>query len=245
MIFFAMAIILLTSLWFIRSNADLFYFNPTSCDNYVPLNGKIINHGNHLALYKNGKDITKVMIVSHGNAGVCLYRSHLFDKLKSYDGDIYIYEYPGFMNIGGIADIDSCTKELNYWINYLKPKYKIMDLYGESIGGGIIVETCKRYNIRNINTVYLQSTFSSITDVVYNISKPIGILHKLLLSDHLNTIDNLDYVNAKSFLIIHSKTDEMIDYDHAIKNYNKLVELNKKVTMIDATGEHNTTVFEL
>lgn len=233
-----------------HSTIDSLYFEPTKARNIEDFNltnpkYKCKKKGHHYALFRKGTNKNKVMIIAHGNAGSFLDRDYLIDKLEKYTGDIFLFEYPGFSGVPGNTNINNCVNELLFWINYLKPKYKKMDLFGESIGGGIVIETCKIHSIDFINKIYLQSTFTSLNDVIKDLNYGLSLLYNFLLLDDFNTIDNLKYIKCNKFVVIHSSEDKLINYDQALKNYSMLKKLDKKVKFIEGRGTHGNTLFEL
>jgi hypothetical protein len=167
------------------------------------------------------------------------------DKLYKYSGDIYLFEYPGFSGVSGKTNISNCVGELMFWITHLRPKYKKMDLFGESIGGGIIIETCSRHSINFINKIYLQSTFTSMSDVIQDLHSGLYLLYNILLLDDLNTCKSLENVLCNKWVVIHSPDDTLIKYQQAQKNYLLLQKLNRQVKFIKGRGTHGNTLFEL
>ena len=244
-------------------NIDKYYFKQcrnrmNDIKNYESTKFKIVNKDNHYALAKINKNkvnnVNNVMIVAHGNAGSFLDREYLFDNLENYDGDIYVIEYQGFSGIAGKTCIKNCTKEIFYWIHTLSDKYDKIDLYGESIGGGLIIETFVHYKLNdlskhdiiNINNIYLQSTFTSMSDVLYDLDYKLYLLYNFLLMDDLNTFKNIKKINeCNKIIIIHSKEDQLINFNQAIQNYREFKKYNKNVKFIYATGDHQHTKFNL
>lgn len=236
-------------------HADLFYFERSpkinlETFNMTNLGWELVNIQNkHYAIFKPNKNqISKgkknrVMIIAHGNAGSFLSRDYLLEKLSNYSGDIYLLEYPGFSGVKGITNIKNCCNSILFWINYVKPHYEKIDLYGESIGGGLIIETCYRYQLNFINKIYLQSTFTSLKDVIKDMNKLLSLIYSIFLLDDLNTYKKLDKISCKKFVVIHSKQDELIDYSQGIKNYLRLKSLGKKVKFIKANGSHGNSLF--
>jgi hypothetical protein len=229
---------------------DCLYFEPPPARNIEGFNNTYpkypcIKKQNHYALFKKGTKSHKVMIIAHGNAGSFLDRSYVIDKLSKYTGDIYMFEYPGFSGLPGKTNITNCVNELLFWITYVEPKYKKIDLFGESIGGGIVIETCRKHSLNYINKIYLQSTFTSMNDVIKDLNTGLYVLYNFLLLDDLNTAKNLKNILCNKFVIIHSPTDKLIKYNQALKNYDILKNLNKKVKFIEGSGIHGNTLFEL
>jgi esterase/lipase len=242
---------LLTAGYFLtRKHIDKLYFSPDTRYNVENFTGKTnfihLKLDGHHALFKRGTKNT-CMLVAHGNAGSFFDREYLFDKLKDYSGDIYIFEYSGFSGVVGEANISGIVDEFMFWYNYLSNtiKYKSIDLYGESIGGGIIVEACVKHSIMNINKIFLQSSFSSLKDIIYKMNYSMYLLYNFLLLDDLNTSARLEKINCNKIIIIHSPQDDLIDYSQARKNYHILKKLKKNVIFIKGTGSHNNTQFDL
>lgn len=229
---------------------DTMYFEPAEKRNIEEFNNAepkypCINKKGHFAIYRKGKKNHRVLILAHGNAGSFLDKDYIIDKLEEYTGDIYLFEYPGFSGLPGKTNIKNCVNELMFWIKYLKPKYKKIDLYGESIGGGIVIETCRRYQINFINKIYLQSTFTSMNDVIKDMNSGLHAIYKLLLLDDLNTAKNLKNIKCKKFVVIHSPDDKLINYEQALKNFYILKKLKKNVKFIKGSGFHGNTLFTL
>ena len=229
---------------------DNLYFEPAPVRNIEDFNNtqpkyQCIKKQNHYALFKKGSKSHKVLIVAHGNAGSFLDKEYIIDKLSKYTGDIYLFEYPGFSGVEGKTNIKNCVNELLFWINLLKPKYQKIDLFGESIGGGLIVETCHIHSLKCINKIYLQSTFTSMSDVIKDLNSGLYMLYRFLLLDDLNTAKNLKNITCDKFVIIHSPDDKLISYEQALKNYEILNKLDKKVKFIKGSGYHGNTIFEL
>jgi len=235
---------------FVHLTADRLYFEPAqkrNIENFNNSNPKYpcIKIQNHYALFREGTNKKKVMIVAHGNAGSFLDRDYVFEKLKGYSGDIYLFEYPGFSGVEGRTNIKNCVNELMFWIMHLKPKYKKMDLFGESIGGGLVIEACSTHSLKFINKIYLQSTFTSMGDVIRDLNSALYTLYNVLWLDDLNTSKSLNNVHCNKFVVIHSPSDRLISYEHSKKNLAILQKLNKKVKFIEGTGPHGNTIFEL
>lgn len=228
---------------------DRLYFEPPPKRNIEEFNKipkyECIKKYNHYALFRKGKKRHKTLIIAHGNAGSFLDRGYMIDKLEKYTGDIYMFEYPGFSGLPGNSNITNCVNETLFWIKYAKLKYKKIDLFGESIGGGIIIETCLRYSINYINKIYLQSTFTSMNDVIKDLNLVLYVLYKFLLLDDLNTAKNLKNIQCNKFIIIHSPDDKLIKYNQALQNYDILKKLGKQVKFIKGHGLHGNTYFEL
>lgn len=234
------------------------YFCPSS---YIAhTKNKIINISNtYYALTNNNsyklKTNKSCLLISHGNGGNITNRDYLLEKLGSFDCDIYCYEYPGFGKSPGSVSISNCVDTHIFWLDYLSKKYPRIDLWGESIGGGIVVETLCRLNkkthkniINKINRIYLQSTFSSIYNVIKSINPSLAKFYYLLMFDDLETGNNLshdDYISkfkGNEIIILHSKSDEIVPFKEAEINYKKCLENKLNVKLIETNGSHNNII---
>jgi hypothetical protein len=224
----------------------MFYFRPDKRFNteYPEL---IIN--NHYAIYYSTNKTNKCMLISHGNSSSAFSNWNLMNNIKKYyDGDIYCYEYPGFGKCKGKLSINNCVNEQLFWLEYLSKKYTFIDIWGYSIGGGIIAQTIKKIpdNISNkIRKIYYHNTFSCIKNVIkkYNIFS--YILYNILCINDLNTNNEFknNFFKNKEIIILHSIHDNIVLYDEAIINYNLCKKLEYNVKLINLEGDH--IIFDL
>ena len=229
------------------------YMSPTRNRIIVPSN-------NHYAITNNILNKLKLdrpcLLISHGNAGNISNRDYLLDILNKYDGDIYCYEYPGFGKCKGYVSIFSCIQEHIYWLECLSQKYPKIDVWGESIGGGIVVETLCRLDdskhkniIEKIGRIYLQSTFSSIYNVIKTLNPNLALCYYVLLFDDLEVTRSLkhnDFIskfNNNDIILLHSRTDEIIPFSEAEINYNTCLQNKLKSKLIEIKGAHNNISF--
>lgn len=235
----------------LRTVVRKFYFHPSAkllTTDYV-----IETLGSHVALVRKHMDSKRCLIISHGNAGNISYRNELFNQLKSYDGDIYCYEYQGFGNMKGKVSIKGCIDEHLFWIRHLAPKYSEIDLWGESIGGGVLTETITYLNkkkiedkeiLRKINKVYLQSTFSSLKSVITHMMTILGGIYSFFMLNDFDTIGNLAHSNFKEIEVInlHSQNDEIIPFSETQLLKNACEKNYLKYKLIPIKGGHNDSV---
>lgn len=234
------------------------YFYPST---YIsPTKNRIICPiKNHYVITNNLDNKLKLdkpcLLISHGNAGNITNRDYLLDVLNKFDGDIYCYEYPGFGKCDGSVSINSCVSEHMFWLELLSKKYPQIYVWGESIGGGIVIETlCRLDNnkqkliIDKIGKIYLQSTFSSIYNVIQTLNPTLANFYYLLLFDDLETSRNLvheDFISKfkhSEIIILHSRKDEIIPFSEAEINYNSCMKNKLNVKLIEIKGGHNNII---
>ncbi len=231
---------------YIYEYIDELYLKPVLLNTNYDLDKLISIDNKHYAIYEN-RNTNRILLIAKGNGGNLKSFKNIFDEVKNiYKYDLIYFEYPGFGLLNSQkANINNCVEETYFWIKYLnKLNYKKIDLMGYSIGGGIIIETIIRYNITNINRIYLLSTFSSIDDVLYSSNIYNYLLQLLFLKkNNLNTYKNLNFIKCNDLYIMHSKDDEIINYDIGKKNYySNTPNINNKI-FIKISGNHHNPQF--
>jgi hypothetical protein len=197
----------------------------------------------------------RCLLISHGNAGNIYNRVGLLDDLSHYPGDIICYEYDGF----GLLEhksisIPSCRSNHIFWLNYLVQQgYQHIDLWGESIGGGIVMETLDYLCLNDvrvtsddlilsrIHQVYLQSTFSSIRNLLSGMGSVLYYVYSALFLNDLDTQSILAKFRGSPimFHILHSRVDEIIPYQEAKTNYSECIKNRVHVKFWNIGGTHN------
>ena len=236
---------------YVYSKVDGFYLEPIRINKYkfdnVLNKDKFLNINNeHYAIYEK-RNTNRILLISCGNYGNLDYYYDKIQMFKSmYDYDILCYEYPGFGCINKEHTIDNCLKETYYWIKYIKNLgYEVFDFMGFSLGGGIMIECLKLYNIRYANNIYLISTFTSLSDLLYQTNYGNYLVQTLFLKKHnLNTFCNLKYTYCNNLYVIHSKEDERIPFNLSIKNYLSNSNYIKNKVFIEIKGLHKDLIFD-
>lgn len=206
----------------------------------------IINIDSHLAYYSRGNsdDKNKVLLIAHGNAGHICGSQHIIDYIRrkhDIDYDIIVAEYPGFCGLKGKADPDSCVDEIHYWYKKLSNEYEQVNLYGQSIGSGVIMDMIYKHNL-DVDTVYLHSPFMSVRDVVQSMNSLLYFVCCLFPgTNFLDSYSKIDRIKCNNLIIMHSENDEVVPYFHGTELYEK-AKKNKQIkysTFIDLHGGHN------
>ncbi len=237
-------LIIIVFLLILKLTRERYYFIPTYeyNDHYKP--SVEIRIDNHYAIHYN-KNSKKCLLISHGNyTNIYISGSYLINSIKDhYDGDLYSYEYQGFGKCKGKLSINGCVNEHLFWLDYLSKKYDTIDLWGFSIGGGVIGQTVNKIpiNISNkINKIYFHNTFSSIKNVLAHLYPGYYLLYIILLLNDFNTYESFSnkFYKDKEIIFIHAKKDQIVPYNEAIKNYNKCLQLKYNTKIINICGDH-------
>lgn len=218
-------------------------FQPEKLSQYKNSESILCIDGNYIYYDpdKLRKDIKRCLLVARGNAGNIDGSNKLIQIIrKFYNYDIYIIEYPGFGAMPGNPTIKGCIETVLYWLEKLKTKYDTIDCFGLSLGGGIITECLFQSKIA-INQLYLMSSFTRFLDAVKTVNIiGYGILKTFINeSNILRTIDHLKDINIEELIILHSKNDSVIPYNHANELYERALNDNINVMFIELKGDHN------
>lgn len=209
-----------------------------------------------IARLDSTKKQTRCMLIAHGNSGNIYTRDNLLMCLSGYQHDIYCFEYDGFgpLSESNRPTIANCVNNCIYWLGYLAKHYTEIDVYGESIGGGIIMDTLVtiqdtpqyRYLCDLVRNIYLQSTFCSIGRLLNKRNTLLGFLYYVIDWNDLDNYNNLlrlagGFYNRRKnrIIIIHSKDDDIVPYSEAIDNLNRCHELKLSVDFYEIRGPHN------
>jgi esterase/lipase len=227
------------------------YFYPSTEEINTPHKIIKINDSYALTNVNKHKIKSRCVLISHGNAGNISFRDYLFNEFENVNCDVYCYEYCGFGKCPGDISINNCVKEHLFWLNYLDNKYEQIDLYGESIGGAIVIETLSKINNKSIENkiknIYLDRTFNKLGNIIKKLNSTIGTIYNILLFNDLNTNENIfknkNMLINKNIYIIHSKLDEIIPYEEAMTNYHRCLELKIRTNLIEISGTHNKPIY--
>jgi hypothetical protein len=203
----------------------------------------------------------KIYLFSHGISGyLSLILESSSGKYLSEKNTMFIYDYRGFGKSTGQYSIKGCMNDVIHVYDFLINIKKVMPsniiLFGNSMGSCItlhlinhLIENKHIYNSIP-QSIILQCPFENIIRVA---SEKIPFIHKYIskllcsaiLQCSLHTdqyIKKIDKnINTLNICILHSKADEIIDYDHSIKlsQYVK----NNKITFIEISGYHDSPAY--
>lgn len=163
--------------------------------------------------------------------------------------DVYIFDYRGYGQSAGSATLDNTTKDIEVMIAYVTkmlPEDEKLIILGHSLGASMAIYSVANSAYRGrIGGLVTAAAFSDYRDIVQE------VLSKNLLSWAFQwplsyTIDNsyrpLDFIAQVApvpVLILHSKSDEMIDLYHG----KKLFEAAKNPKTFSFIGSGHSWIF--
>jgi pimeloyl-ACP methyl ester carboxylesterase len=181
------------------------------------------------------------VLVSHGNAGNMSHREDLIQTLLDMKTNVCVYDYQGYGKSTGSPNEYHFYKDgeaiLNYLLNDLKIPLSAIVMLGESIGSGVasyLAQKCQ------CSKLIILSGFSSIKDMFYHVL-PQNLSFLGFIGFFVNEFPTSSFINKFKghTLILHSKKDEIVPYDQAVKNAHN----NDNYQLLEIGGTHNQPIY--
>ncbi len=208
--------------------------NPVNID-YFEVDHKIITtkidndilYGWHLKTDKKRKG---TIVFLHGNAGNI--SSHIWSVIwfPWHGYDVISFDYRGYGNSTGEPSIDNIHKDVKAifdWSIKNTPIDEKLYIFGQSLGGVVSTTTLANYKDQNrFSSIIIDSAFSSYKDVAEDVLKknwftsPFLSFSQKLEFPTLDPINNIQNIHI-SKIILHGKKDEIVDFKHSLKLYEK------------------------
>ncbi len=178
------------------------------------------------------------VLFCHGNAG---NMGHRLEKILIFHGmnlNTFIFDYRGYGKSEGRAYEAGLYKDAFGAYDYLTEKRNIPEntiiLYGESLGGGVVIELAREKKIKALIT---EDTFSSIKEMS-RIAYP--FIPHFIFSSKFDSVSKIKSVYSPK-LIIHSREDEIVPFYMGEKLYNEAATPKKFLIL---KGPHNTAFLD-
>ncbi|MDR2353068.1 MAG: alpha/beta hydrolase [Deltaproteobacteria bacterium] len=178
------------------------------------------------------------VILFHGNGGNLndmIGRIILYHKLKF---GVLALDYNGFGKSEGSPSEEATYQNgeaaWNYLIEQNIAPEKIL-LHGFSLGGGVASKVAldhKEYH----NPLILDSTFTSIKDVMGYRGEFLGQIASLVVGNAFDTHSRLKEISPSHLMIFHSPEDQVVPYTLGQKNYEDYSGGPK--SFVELSGEH-------
>lgn len=178
------------------------------------------------------------VILNHGNAGNI---GHRLEKLLIFHNlglNVLIFDYRGYGKSEGAPSESGLYKDAMAAYIYLTEKRKVSEdqivLYGESIGGAVVIDLARKVKVRALIT---EETFTSVKDMA-KIAYP--FLPHFVFSTRFDSVAKIRQVGC-SKLIIHSVDDEIVPFPMGEKLFDEALPLK---TFLKIRGTHNTAFLD-
>ena len=179
-----------------------------------------------------------VVLVCHGNAGNISHRLSLAQALLQTGVNVFLFDYRGFGESEGVPSEEGTYLDAQAAYQWLAAKGFAggnIILFGESLGGGIASELALR---EKIGGLVLQSTFSCIPDIGAELFPWLPV--RWMASIKYSTCEKLPRIKVP-VLVMHSRTDALIRFRHAEKNFARA---NEPKLLWELQGDHNESVMD-
>lgn len=228
-----LAVMLMAALYFLQRS--MLFPMPTEM---LPLSlpdnvEKISLEQGHALLIKadNPQNKKRPMIIyAHGNAEVAHWSIETFSHFSEKGMHALLLEYPGYAGSSGSPNYEAIEQAALAAFDQIAAREDVDEtkiiVYGRSIGGG---PACLLAAQRNVAALVLESTFSSLADLVAEKGYP-----SFLLRDRF---DNAAIVSelAKPLFIYHGTRDTLIPFEHA----QRLMKVARNAVLNTADCGHN------
>jgi len=175
-----------------------------------------------------------VILFCHGNAGNISHRLEsikLFSRLKM---SVFIFDYRGFgRSEGKPGEKGTYIDAEAAWTFLIDSKNinpRSIVVFGESLGGAIAADLATK---KPIGGLIIESTFTSISDLGSEIYPFLPV--RLLSRYKYDTLEKIKTIRCPK-LLIHSRGDEMIPFNHGRKLFEAALEPKE---FLEMTGTHN------
>jgi len=151
-----------------------------------------------------------VVLFAHGNGELIDDWPMALGRLSELGVTLVLVEYPGYGRSEGTPTQDSITRAMRAAYDAVVARPDVdpdrVVLYGRSLGGGAVATLLGE---RPIAALILQSTFTSVADMAWDLFKVPGFI----VRDTFPTRQALEHY-AGPTLVIHGRHDEIIPYAH-------------------------------
>lgn len=181
-----------------------------------------------------------VILYCHGNAGNISHRLYNISIFRALSYSVFIFDYRGFGESDGRpSEKGTYLDALAAWKYLVKAREIAPErvvIFGRSLGGSIaawLAHVCEP------KLLILDSTFTSLRDAADD--RVPFFLSIIVPKDQYRTIDYLQEVSCP-VLIIHSRDDDVIPFEHGISLYEAAKHPEKE--FVEISGTHNRAVVE-
>jgi len=176
------------------------------------------------------------VLACHGNAGNISTRLGLSEALLATGVNVFVFDYRGFGRSQGRPGEQGTyldAQAAHQWLQRKGFAGRQIVAFGESLGGGVASELAVRETLAGL---ILQSTFSCIPDIGAELFPWLPV--RWISTIKYETCVRLPRLKVP-VLVMHSRTDELIGFHHAEKNFGLA---NDPKLFWELKGEHNDPV---
>ena len=181
-------------------------------------------------------DSEGAILYAHGNGGNLSLRWEIYrDLQRQHNLSVLAFDYPGFGRSGGKPSESGCYAAAESALNWLTTQGKVpaerVVFFGESLGGGVVVDLATRHPCR---ALVLYSTFTSAPDVGQDRLPFLPV--QLLMSNRFDNISKISKIDKPVFFS-HGDADTLIPIQFARRLYEAVS--GPKMMQIDPGRGHD------
>ncbi|MBU4312796.1 MAG: alpha/beta hydrolase [Candidatus Omnitrophica bacterium] len=184
------------------------------------------------------EDSRFTLLFCHGNGGNISHRIDKIEILNKLGLDIFIFDYRGYGKSEGRPSEKGFYRDMEAAYNYLISEKNVsperMILYGESLGGAVAIDLAAKKTAKALIT---ESTFSCTKDMVRVL---FPVFPTFLISSNFDSATKIKKLTIPK-LIIHSKNDDIVPFEHSLKLLKLSPEPKKHVVLM---GNHNSAFLD-
>jgi fermentation-respiration switch protein FrsA (DUF1100 family) len=193
-------------------------------------------HGWFFAADKGSARAHQVLLLCHGNAGNISHRLHFYQAWLELGVNIFTFDYRGYGRSEGRPGEEGTYQDAQAavaWLLHRGFAAENIIVLGKSLGGGVASELILR---EPLGGLILQSTFTSIPDIGGELYPwlPVRRLHRI----KYDTINRLPKIKVP-VLVAHSRTDDLIGFHHAERNFKVA---NEPKQLLEIAGNHVSVI---
>jgi len=175
----------------------------------------------------------KAFLLCHGNAGNISHRLDTYELLLRSGASVFAFDYRGYGCSKGRPSEQGTYLDGRAALEWLVNRgFKAAGvfLYGESLGGGIATELALQ---EAVGGLILVSSYTSIAAIGQELFPWLPV--KWISTIQYDTLSKLPRVRVP-VLVMHSKTDTLIGFHHAQRNF---AVANEPKMLWEIDGDHN------
>lgn len=176
------------------------------------------------------------VLLCHGNAGNISHRLEYYDLLLRLGVSVFAFDYRGYGRSRGSPSEEGTYQDAEAAYGWLRDRSfepPAIIALGESLGGAVASELALRVPLGG---VILVSTFTSIPAVGAELFPWLPV--RRLCTIQYDTLSKLPRLKVP-VLILHSRSDTIIGYHHAERNF---ASANEPKVFCEIQGDHNDTL---
>lgn len=178
----------------------------------------------------------QVLLLCHGNAGNISTRLRFYRAWLELGINLFTFDYRGYGRSEGRPNEEGTYRDAQAAVGWLRQKRFAPEniiVMGKSLGGGVASELMLR---EPLGGLILQSTFTSIPDIGGELYPwlPVRRLHRI----KYDTVNRLPKVKVP-VLVAHSRTDDLIGFHHAERNFKVA---NEPKQLLEIAGNHVSVI---